>query len=597
MSDTTNYEHKIISQIYDAAIEPTLWPELLATLSEGLDEILGDVLQSSHIKVVPDFTTSHSKSIATDLPNQHNFLMLLSSHIDRAHAISEKLDAAVQSASSYRMIFDRLPIPALIINKQLGVISHNSLINAFLMEQKAFSIRNNVLQFHSNSLKKEVNLGIDALSSDSAKTTISVRLSDHTNTKPGSLLISRAQKNRDNHEADEYLILVASPVISSGISREFLMDLYALTRREADVVIQLVASKTLKEIAEYNHTSINTVRTHMKSIFTKTGTNRQSDLVKLILTSPFIAEQIARHNADKPHTHNLRTSCHQTCKLSDGRTLGYAEYGDSKGEPIFVFHPSTGSRLQSHPNDSIAESLGARLIIPDRPGFGLSSPLPGRKLSDWPKDVEQLANQLGINDFSIVGFCGGAPYALICAQNINERLKHVTIVSGVTPYDNINLLHGIKTSNRALIKVAMLLPNSVFNLISIVMRGMVNNPARYLDQLHGHLCKTDSDAFAEPEFLENFISSLGECLRQGPRAFSEDLLLFSQNWDFKPKEVKTPVTLWHGEQDNHISAQLANRLVNELANCQPFILPNYGHFMIYHRWRDILSHHFKQLSH
>ena len=40
----------------------------------------------------------------------------------------------------------------------------------------------------------------------------------------------------------------------------------------------------------------------------------------------------------------------QTITLKNGRTLGYAEYGDPEGKPVFHFHGSSGSRLE-HPPD------------------------------------------------------------------------------------------------------------------------------------------------------------------------------------------------------------------------------------------------------
>ncbi|MBD3669275.1 MAG: alpha/beta fold hydrolase [Gammaproteobacteria bacterium] len=597
MSDITSINHKIIGQIYDAAIEPTLWPELLVSLSEGLDEILVGTQKNSHIKAVADLGALQSDNHSYEQSIHSDALGIIASHIGKAIEISEKLDNSVQVENSYRLIFERLPIPTFIINEQLGLVSQNRLADDFLQNQQDISVQDNLIQFRTQSLAVELKNAIKTLSEETGKNSVSIRLSDHNDTKPGSLLISRAQLGSDNNSSNNYLILIASPSIPSEISLEFLTETYGLTPREAEVAIQIAASKTPKEIANQNNTSINTVRAQIKSIYLKTDVSRQSELVKLILTSPFLAQRISDNDYnDQPHD-KLRPSLNRTILLSDGRTLGFAEYGDIKGEPVFVFHPSTGSRLQAHPNDEIARSLGARLIIPDRPGFGLSSPLPGRTLSDWPDDVEQLASQLGIERFSIVGFCGGAPYALSCGQKSHKRIKHVSIVSGVTPFDNINLLHGVNTTNRILLKAATLLPNSLFNLVSIIIRGMVNDPAQYLDQLHGHLCKTDSDALSEPDFLENFISALGEALRQGPRSFSEEQILFSREWEFKPRDVKTPVTLWHGGQDQHVSVQLAERLGHELPNSHSFILPNYGHFLIYHRWRDILSHHLAQLAH
>lgn len=59
-------------------------------------------------------------------------------------------------------------------------------------------------------------------------------------------------------------------------------------------------------------------------------------------------------------------------KLPDGRNLGYADYGDPLGKPIFYFHGWPSSRLEGMTFHAAGLKLGARIISPDRPGLGLS---------------------------------------------------------------------------------------------------------------------------------------------------------------------------------------------------------------------------------
>jgi hypothetical protein len=91
-----------------------------------------------------------------------------------------------------------------------------------------------------------------------------------------------------------------------------------------------------------------------------------------------------------------RTDTH--VRLNDGRTLGYAEFGDPAGRPIFVFNGSA-SRL-FHPIDPAVDSAaGARIITVDRPGLGLSDFKPRRTLLDWADDIRELADSLEIERF------------------------------------------------------------------------------------------------------------------------------------------------------------------------------------------------------
>src|SRR4030042_1364722 len=109
-------------------------------------------------------------------------------------------------------------------------------------------------------------------------------------------------------------------------------------------------------------------------------------------------------------------------QLRDGRRLGFADFGDPKGKPIFYFPGGLGSRLQVQPTDAQPLKAGVRLIAVDRPGMGLSDFKRGRKIIDWPEDVRQLAEALALDQFAVMGVSAGGPYALACAYRIPERL-------------------------------------------------------------------------------------------------------------------------------------------------------------------------------
>src|SRR4051812_7546059 len=100
----------------------------------------------------------------------------------------------------------------------------------------------------------------------------------------------------------------------------------------------------------------------------------------------------------RPEDHVLR--------LADGRKLGWSESGNPQGKPVFFLHGFGTTRVVCPP-DAPALANNLRLIAPDRPGIGLSDPMPGRSLLDWPSDVAELADHLGIERFSIVAWSGG----------------------------------------------------------------------------------------------------------------------------------------------------------------------------------------------
>jgi pimeloyl-ACP methyl ester carboxylesterase len=123
----------------------------------------------------------------------------------------------------------------------------------------------------------------------------------------------------------------------------------------------------------------------------------------------------------------------ETITLPDGRTLGYAEYGDPKGRPVIYFHGWPSSRLQSKLANTKAKWQHVRLIAVDRPGFGLSTYQEGRTILDWPDDVAVLADALMIKKFAVLGVSGGGPYVAAAAYKIPDRLTKASIAVGLAP--------------------------------------------------------------------------------------------------------------------------------------------------------------------
>src|SRR3954466_5313493 len=123
-------------------------------------------------------------------------------------------------------------------------------------------------------------------------------------------------------------------------------------------------------------------------------------------------------------------------RLGDGRTLAYAEWGDPDGWAVLGCHGSPSSRLERHVEDEGAyRRWGVRFIVPDRPGFGRSDPHPGRRVMDWPDDVRQLLDHLGVATFAVLSLSGGAAYALACAHVFGERVRAVGVLGGAPPPD------------------------------------------------------------------------------------------------------------------------------------------------------------------
>lgn len=80
-------------------------------------------------------------------------------------------------------------------------------------------------------------------------------------------------------------VLFRDPLSQVETSSEAVRRLFGFTPAEAGLAMILIEGNTLDDAATELGVSMNTVRTHLKSMFLKTGTSRQTDLVRMLLGS------------------------------------------------------------------------------------------------------------------------------------------------------------------------------------------------------------------------------------------------------------------------------------------------------------------------
>jgi pimeloyl-ACP methyl ester carboxylesterase len=97
------------------------------------------------------------------------------------------------------------------------------------------------------------------------------------------------------------------------------------------------------------------------------------------------------------------------------------------------FHGTPGSRLEPTLGHAAAQERGYRIIAPDRPGLGRSDYYKGRNLLDWPNDILEIAEYLGIDQFGVMGASGGGTYVLASAFAIPERLDFAIVMGSWAP--------------------------------------------------------------------------------------------------------------------------------------------------------------------
>jgi pimeloyl-ACP methyl ester carboxylesterase len=121
-------------------------------------------------------------------------------------------------------------------------------------------------------------------------------------------------------------------------------------------------------------------------------------------------------------------------RVGDGRQLCVRVGEGNSGRCVLVMHgmPGSGSLYPSWIEDAV--SRGIRLVSYDRPGYGGSSPHPGRSIADCAGDVRAVADDLGIDRLAVWGWSGGGPFALACAALLPDLVPAAALLASPAPW-------------------------------------------------------------------------------------------------------------------------------------------------------------------
>ena len=278
----------------------------------------------------------------------------------------------------------------------------------------------------------------------------------------------------------------------------------------------------------------------------------------------------------------------KTLRLKDGRLVGYAEYGDPQGKPLFYFHGSPGSRLEGQFVHDAASRHGVRVIALDRPGFGLSDSKPGRAIADWPDDVVQVADALGFERFAVLGASGGGPHVAACALKVRQRLTSAAIVSGVGPFDAPQATQGMMGWLRLLMRLARGFPWYVRFLIWLLGWLARRFPAQLIWLQSRSGPKSDRAVLARPDIKAWAVQSLAEPFRHGGRGAAWELALLARPWGFRLEDITMEVHLWQGEADVMVPPPMGRFQAQAIPNCRARFYPGEAHLLMVDRAEEIL---------
>ena len=257
--------------------------------------------------------------------------------------------------------------------------------------------------------------------------------------------------------------------------------------------------------------------------------------------------------------------------LSEGRTLHvYDAPADERdgGLAVFWHHgtPNLGAPLE--PLLAAAAERGIRWVSYDRPGYGGSTPRPGRDVSSAAADVAAIADALGLPRFAALGHSGGSAHALACGALLPERVVAVVSMSGLAPMtaEGLDWFAGMARGGAAELRAAMDGREALERFVGA---------SEFDPELF-----TTADRAALDGPWSSVLTVVKKALEGGTGGMIDDDLAYVAPWGFDTRDIETPVLFVHGGQDRIVPVSHAKWLAGRAPTSELRISRDDGHVSI-----------------
>jgi len=265
---------------------------------------------------------------------------------------------------------------------------------------------------------------------------------------------------------------------------------------------------------------------------------------------------------------------------ADNRNISFADYGPASGLAVLCCHGGPGSRLEPRRISEQAAAAGFRLIGIDRPGYGKSTPLPGRSICDWTQDAIAVADHLMLDQFLMVGVSTGGSYALATAAVAPSRVLGVLVCCGMTDIAWANDVDDAKMVGAQPIWNAP--DRDAAIAVAIEQFGERGDKVMVPDaDAPPVLSPADMAVVMDPAYAEG--DPTNERFAQGVLGYADDRIADGprHGWSsFEIDKVVCPVIVIHGEQDWIVPVAQAHHTAAILRDAELRTFAEHGHLSV-----------------
>jgi pimeloyl-ACP methyl ester carboxylesterase len=231
------------------------------------------------------------------------------------------------------------------------------------------------------------------------------------------------------------------------------------------------------------------------------------------------------------------------------------------------------------------------LVTYSRPGYGSSTPQPGRAVADAAADSASILDALGLDEFLTIGWSGGGPHALACAALLPDRCLGAATIAGAAPSTepDLDFTAGMGEENVEEFGLSAKGREVLAPALEEMARPYATlTGEQIVEAMGGLLSEPDLAALKGP--LADYIAAMArESVRVSAEGWVEDDLALCEPWGFDLRSITVPVAVWQGSKDLMVPFSHGTWLAAHIPGVRPHLLDGVGHISLVARFAEVLS--------
>ncbi|WP_034293230.1 helix-turn-helix transcriptional regulator [Herbaspirillum sp. RV1423] len=219
---------------------------------------------------------------------EYEFLRSLSPHLIRSAALRARMQTLERQQSASESVVAHLPYGTAWVNAAGRIVSLNQQATETLAVADGLSVRNDKLAACEPADAEKLQRALRMATTQEPRQGQWFAVARRKQTVPllVSVIPATIPAALDPLCGGPFALLILQDMMRQRIARAVqLQIIYRLTPAETRLAEALLENETVESYALKNDVSRNTVRTHLASLFAKTGARRQAELIRILLAS------------------------------------------------------------------------------------------------------------------------------------------------------------------------------------------------------------------------------------------------------------------------------------------------------------------------